>query len=92
MKKCIKLLFEVENAQQVLETFIAKSAAYYKVEGVAQKMKDQTVQIYVCGQEAAVDDFIDCLYLGEKDIRLNNIAIETCSTDRSYRGVFRIVE
>ena len=29
MKKCVKLLFDVEDAQKVLETFIAKNAEKY---------------------------------------------------------------
>ena len=92
MKKCVKVLFEVENAQNVLETFIAKQAEKFKVEGVGQQIKQGLIQIYVCAQEEVVDEFIDCLYLGDKKAKLQNIKIETCSTDRSYRGVFRIVE
>lgn len=92
MKKCVKLLFEVDNAQNVLETFIAKQAEIFGIEGIGQKIKDSFIQLYVCGQQDRVDDFIDTLYLGDNDIRLENIKIETCPTDRSYRGVFRIVE
>ncbi len=92
MKKCVKVLFEVENAQNVLETFIAKQAESFGVEGVGQQIKKGVIQIYVCAQEEVVDDFIDSLYVGNTKIQLQYIRIETCSTDRSYRGVFRIVE
>lgn len=92
MKKCVKVLFEVENAQSVLQTFIAKQAEKFNVEGVGQQIKKGLIQIYVCAQEEVVDEFIDCLYLGSAKVKLQNIKIETCSTERSYRGVFRIVE
>jgi acylphosphatase len=92
MKKCIKMLFEIEDGQVVLENFIAKQAEKFKVEGVGQQIKKGQIQIYVCGQEEQIDNFIDCLYLGDSKVKLQNIKIETCSTDRSYRGVFRIVE
>lgn len=92
MKKCVKLIFEVSNTQKVLETFIAKQAENFGVEGIGQKIKEGVIQLYVCGQQDQVEEFIDSLYLGDKNIRLENIKIETCSTDRSYRGVFRIVE
>ena len=92
MKKCVKVLFEVENAQKVLETFVAKQAEMFGVEGVGQQIKKGFIQVYVCAQDQAVDEFIDSLYVGEAKIQLQNIKIETCPTDRSYRGVFRIVE
>jgi acylphosphatase len=92
MKKCVKLLFDVDDAQNVLETFIAKQAEKFGVEGVGQQIKKGLIQLYACAQEEQVDEFIDCLYVGTEKIQLQNIKIETCSTDRSYRGVFRIVE
>ncbi len=92
MKKCIKLLFQAEKAQHVLENFIAQQADVCKVEGVGQQIKDGTIQMYVCGQEDQVDEFVDLLYVGNDQVQLHNIKIETCPTDRSYRGIFRIVE
>lgn len=92
MKKCVKIIFEVQDAQKVLETFIAKFASEYGIEGIGQKIKEGSIQLYVCGQQDRVEDFIDSLYLGNAQVMLHNIKIETCPTDRSYRGVFRIVE
>lgn len=92
MKKCIKLMFEVDNSQKVLETFVAKQAEKFHIEGIGQQMKDGFLQIYACAQEEQIEEFIDCLYLGSKVVQLKNIEIETCSTERSYRGVFRVVE
>ena len=92
MKKCVKLLFEIEDAQKVLESFIADQAAVFKIEGIGQQTNKNLIQLFVCGQEEQVDDFIDALYVGKQSIQLKNIKIETCSTDRSYRGVFRVVE
>ena len=92
MKKCVKLIFEVEQAQKVLEGFIAEQAETWKIEGVGQQIKPGMIQVYICGQEMPVDEFIDSLYVGSDDVQLHNIKIETCPTDRSYRGVFRIVE
>lgn len=92
MKKCVKILFDVENAQKVLETFIAQQAEKCNVEGIGQQIKKDSIQLYVCGQEEHIDEFLDNLYIGYKNVFLQNIKIETCPTDRSYRGVFRIVE
>ncbi len=92
MKKCVKILFEVEKAQHVLETFVAKKAEAFRIEGVGQHIKSGLIQLYACAQEEQIDEFIDSLYVGTAQIRLQNINIETCPTDRSYRGVFRIVE
>lgn len=92
MKKCVKLLFEIEDAQHVLESFIALQASLFKVEGIGQQISKGIIQLFVCGQEEQIDEFIDALYVGNSSVRLRNIKIETCSTDRSYRGVFRIVE
>ena len=92
MKKCVKVLFEVVQAQKVLESFIAHQVGLFKIEGIGQQTNKDLIQIFVCGQEDQVDDFIDALYVGTPTVQLKNIKIETCSTDRSYRGVFRIVE
>lgn len=92
MKKCVKIIFEVDQAQKILETFIVQQAESLKIEGVGQQTKPGILQLYVCGQEEQVEEFIDSLYVGAPQIQLQNIKIETCPTDRSYRGVFRIVE
>ncbi len=92
MKKCVKISFEIEDAQKILETFVAKQAEEFGIEGVGQQIKKGLIQLYACAQEEQVDEFIDCLYVGTSKIQLKNIKIETCPTDRSYRGVFRIVE
>jgi len=92
MKKCVKLLFECVQAQKVLESFIADQANLFKIEGIGQQISTDVIQLFVCGQEYQVDDFIDALYVGAFPIQLKNIKIETCPTDRSYRGVFRVVE
>lgn len=92
MKKCVKIIFEVQDAQKVLESFVVQKATQCKVEGVAQQVKPGMVQMYTCGPEESVDDFIDHLYFGDKKVKISNIKIEMSSTDRSYRGVFRIVD
>ncbi|MDP3787873.1 MAG: acylphosphatase [Candidatus Chromulinivorax sp.] len=92
MKKCVKISFEIEDAQKILETFVAKQAEKFGIEGVGQQIKKGLIQLYACAQEEQVDEFIDSLYVGMPKVQLKNIKIETCPTDRSYRGVFRIVE
>jgi|GEM_PF-1463747 len=92
MKKCVKVIFEVEDTQKVLESFIAQQAKLFNVEGIGQQISKGVVQVFVCGQEEQVEEFIDILYVGTPKISLKNIAIETCTTDRLYRGVFRVVE
>lgn len=92
MKRCVKIFFDVDEAQKILETFIAKQSHACKLEGVGQQIKKGSVQLFVCGQEERVDDFIDALYVGSDKVHIKNIMIETCTTERSFRGVFRIVE
>jgi hypothetical protein len=92
MKMCIKIIFEVQNAQEILEKHISKLSEKYKVEGVGQQIKKDVIQLFICGQQAEIDHFVDSLYLEKFPHSLQNIMIETCPADRSYRGVFRIVE
>ncbi len=89
---CIKIVFQVHNAQEILKKNISKLAEHHKIEGVGQEIKKGMIQLFICGQEEQVDAFVDSLYLEKTSEVLHDIVIETCPADRSYRGVFRIVE
>jgi len=92
MKKSIKVLFDITHGQKYLEGVVAKQAELYGVHGVGQQIKPGVVQLYLVGDEEQVDNFLDCLYTADTKYSLKNINIETCTADRSFRGIFRIVE
>jgi len=92
MKRCIKVIFEISDAQKYLEDVVAKESVKWGVQGVGQQIKKGFVQLFVMGQEDQIDNFLDCLYITDSAYVLKNIEIETCVSDHSFRGVFRIVE
>lgn len=91
MRTCVKVRFETNDAAKTLKKFVAEQAKAFSIEGVGQETGKTNVQLLVCGEQDNVDDFVDALYLGSSSIKLYNIEVESCMSDRSFRGVFRIV-
>ena len=96
MNRCLKILFLIEETgkDNFLQDFIQKNAKNLKIEGTAQVIEPRKVKIVACGQEEAVDKFIEIIYQGtaKSKAMFGNIEVEPFLRDRDYRGVFRIIE
>ncbi len=91
MNKCLKISLAINNAQGLLESFIQKNAKNFKIEGIAYLAEGQ-IKITACGSAENLDEFVDSLYKGYKDIKPSLIEVEPFLKDKDYRGIFRIIE
>ena len=91
MNQCLMITLTVGSLRGFLDRFIKNSASKLHLEGVAQLISDSHVRIIVCGQNKAVDDFIDVLYEQSTKFKLDDIQIESYFKERDYRGVFRVI-
>lgn len=92
MKKCIKVQFSAKNPQEFLKHVMPTGIKNYKVEGFAQVVDSQKVQIFMCAEQQELDNFLDLIYENIDRYILENIEVEPFLKDRDFRGVFRVVE
>ena len=92
MNKCLKIILKIEAKEGVLQDFIQKNAKKSKIEGIAQAIDKETVKIIAFGSNENIDEFIDSLYAGYKNIKPTVIEVEPFLRDKDYRGVFRVIE
>lgn len=94
MNKCLRIIVTAKFHDDLLVTFIQKSAKKLSLEGTAQIVDPviKTVRITVCGHPGALDEFIDILHAGTKGFDLMSLEIEPFLRDKDYRAVFRILE
>ncbi len=94
MNKCLRILITAKFSDDLLQSFIQKSAKNLDLEGTAQIVdsKEKKVRISICGSAEALDQFIDMLHKGAKNFDLKDIEVEPFLKDKDYRSVFRIIE
>jgi len=93
MNKCIRISFDTNYPDNFLRTFVQKHATSLNLEGLAQVFNaEQRTIVMVCGPKDDVDEFVDVLHKGTKNVQLKNLAVEPFLKTKDYRGVFRVIE
>jgi len=94
MKKCLKIILEVQNIpKDFLKKSIQKKASTLKVEGTAQLLADSTLlRIIACGKKDDVDAFLDILHKEIAMLEVDDMQVEPFLKEKDYRGVFRVIE
>lgn len=93
MNKCIKINFAADYPAGFLQEFVQKHARDLGLEGLAQFVAAEKMTIVlVCGPKEDVDQFIDLLHKGTKEVQLRDILVEPFLKVKDYRGVFRVLE
>ena len=73
MKKCIKIQFYTKKPQDFLKEVIPPSIKKIRVEGFAQAVDAQTVQIFLYAEQEELDNFLDLVYENIDQYSLENI-------------------
>lgn len=90
MKRCIKILINVENAPRDFLTSVCNNARTVRIEGTAQLLEKQ-LTIIACGKTQDIESFLDFLHAGYKGW-FPDIIEEPFLLNKDYRGIFRIIE
>jgi len=88
----MRITFIAGGGKDNLHSFVRRYARQFSLEGVVQPLTDNKVRIIVCGPRDKVEDFIDTLYSGITQKKLDDLRVEPFMKDRDYRGVFRVIE
>lgn len=91
MKRCVKIIVSGKVQGVLYREFVQKNATKLGVEGSAQNQEDGAVIIYACAVSEILDDFIDVLYKGSPKSKVEGVAVSPLSSDKEYRGVFRVI-
>ena len=92
MSICLRITVSVGVQKGFLRSFLQKEALKFDVEGVAQFVDSDKVQIIACGKKETVDEFVDAVHQGSRKYKLDNIELEPFLKTKDYRGIFRIIE
>lgn len=93
MHKCLKIMFDASVPDNFLYEFVQQHAKDLGLEGTVQVVSvNKKVRIVVCGDKDTVDEFVDLLHKGTGKFSPDNIEVEAFAKDKSYRGVFRVIE
>jgi acylphosphatase len=92
MNKCLRITMHIKIREGMLQDYIQKNAKKFNIEGTAQAVDKEVIKIIACGKSDNIDNFIDSLYEGYKDVRPTIIDVEPFLKDKDYRGVFRLIE
>lgn len=91
MKRCLRMLVNVENWQSDWGLQIQKHAKKLEVEGLMQALDDHQLRIMICGESEKIDDFMDFLYDFFVTIEAQISDLEPFIKERDYRGIFRVI-
>lgn len=92
MKKCVKVIIKGISNNHYMQSTILPDARNCAVEGVCQRVEDQTIRIIVTGTDDQIDRFLDHLHTKialEKNVEM---AVEAFLQHTDFRGVFRVIE
>ena len=94
MNKCLRITFYGDLPEDFLTNVVQRYAKKLQIEGIAQHdaVSGRRIKVIACGAKNDVDEFLDSLYKDAAESQLDNVEAEPFIKDRSYRGVFRIIE
>lgn len=94
MNKCLKITFYGDLPDDFLTEVVQRYAKKLQIEGIAQhdQAHGRCIRVIACGARDDVDAFLDNLYKDAAESELESVEAEPFIKDRSYRGVFRIIE
>jgi len=92
MKQCVQIMLSIALRQAMLKKYIQESAQQSGIEGMAFIRDPDNIKIVANGASAAIDEFIDLLYIGSGKLRPETVTVEPFPQSKDFRGVFRVIE
>ncbi len=91
MKKCLKIHVNGKVTTVGYRVYTQKHATSLNIQGTVQNADDGSVLIYACGDSISLEKFIDYLYKGSPDSKVEDLLAEPFMNEKDFRGVFRII-
>jgi acylphosphatase len=91
MKRSLRITVGGKVQNVGLRERIKNVAEELRVEGTAENADDGSVLIYVSGESEKLDSLIDAIYEGTQQSSIEFVDVESNTTPRNFRGVFRVI-
>lgn len=91
VKRSLKITVSGVVQNVGLRQHIQLAAEKLRLEGTAENTEDGKVVLYVSGESEHLDSLIDAVYEGTKKAKIEDVEIESNTTPRNFRGVFRLI-
>lgn len=97
MRKCIKMIVTDYHDIDAFYKAVKKYADFAQVEGVAEPLSEEELQIVVYGPKESVDDFVCAvedavITVAEESSQGSGLMVEPFIKEEDYRGVFRFIK
>ena len=92
MKQCLRITFLLPSNNNFLQKLVQRQARQLELEGVAQMIDEQRVQVVACGSKEAIEKLIDTIYQGDSKAHPENVEVEPFTKEQNFRGIFRVIE
>jgi len=92
VKKYIKVTVYGAFEGKAFLSFIQAAAASNKIEGSVQQQSDGSIVMHARGTADALDILMDEVYAGPEGACVEEVGIQLSSTQRDFRGVFRVIQ
>lgn len=91
VKRSLKITVSGVVQNVGLREHIQQAAERLRLEGTAENTEDGKVVLYVAGESERLDSLIDSIYEGTKKASIDDVEIESNTSPRNFRGVFRLI-
>lgn len=91
MKRSLKITVGGKVQNVGLREHIKLAAESLRLEGTAENTDDGTLLIFISGESEKLDSLIDAIYEGTDDSQIEFVDVESNTSPKNYRGVFRVI-
>jgi acylphosphatase len=92
MNRCLKISCSGPLTKAFLETIIQQQAHDLAIEGIAQILDSDQLNIIACGTSENIEQLLDVLHKEVRALHHGTISVEPFLKVKDYRGVFRIID
>lgn len=91
MKRSLRITISGNVQDMSFKEKIQHAAEKFKLEGICENLDEDKLIILVNGESEMLDNLIDTIYEGTLKTKIDFVDVESNTTPRNYRGVFRII-
>ncbi len=91
MKRSLRITISGNVQDITLQEKIQTAAEKFKLEGICENLDEDKLLVFVNGESEMLDNLIDTIYEGTPTTTVEYVDVESNTTPKNYRGVFRII-
>jgi len=91
VKRSLKIIVSGNVQHHELQEKIQLNATKLRLEGTSEYLDKDKLLIFVAGESEQLDSLIDVIYEGTPKSSIEDVDVDSNTSPKSFRGVFRII-